>query len=236
MAEILLSLTIIGVVAAITLPSLMGNINERTWNTQRKALHARMAQAIGMMPQLNGYGKYTFDDASGLFTDDGLAESFITDGLSKVLKINNICDSEHLAECGISDNVTALNGAQAYQSAPKLLADIITPWFPRDAKGEQLNISKTAAFETQNGESILVMYNVNCSPKPEKTFSNGDKFYYDEAKDMVILNNGILCTSVSKFETSLISANGVKKLEINVMFNKYLTNLEKTIVCSIEGE
>ena len=37
MAEILLSLTIIGVVAAITLPSLTGNINERTWNTQRKA-------------------------------------------------------------------------------------------------------------------------------------------------------------------------------------------------------
>ena len=32
MAEILLSLTIIGVVAAITLPSLTGNINERTWN------------------------------------------------------------------------------------------------------------------------------------------------------------------------------------------------------------
>ena len=39
MAEILLSLTIIGVVAAITLPSLTGNINERTWNTQRKALY-----------------------------------------------------------------------------------------------------------------------------------------------------------------------------------------------------
>ena len=39
MAEILLSLTIIGVVAAITLPSLTGNINERTWNTQRKAVY-----------------------------------------------------------------------------------------------------------------------------------------------------------------------------------------------------
>ncbi len=56
MAEILLSLTIIGVVAAITLPSLTGNINERTWNTQRKALYARMTQAISLMPALNGYG------------------------------------------------------------------------------------------------------------------------------------------------------------------------------------
>ena len=56
MAEILLSLTIIGVVAAITLPSLTGNINERTWNTQRKALYARFSQAMALMPSLNGYG------------------------------------------------------------------------------------------------------------------------------------------------------------------------------------
>ena len=86
MAEILLSLTIIGVVAAITLPSLMGNINERTWNTQRKALHARMSQAIAMMPQLNGYGTYT-TDADGSVTADTAAEAFLTEGLSKVLKI-----------------------------------------------------------------------------------------------------------------------------------------------------
>ena len=58
MAEILLSLTIIGVVAAITLPSLTGNINERTWNTQKKALYARMSQAIALMGSINGYGQY----------------------------------------------------------------------------------------------------------------------------------------------------------------------------------
>ena len=66
MAEILLSLTIIGVVAAITLPSLTGNINERTWNTQRKALYARLSQAIPLMDSLNGYG--TFTEASGCCT------------------------------------------------------------------------------------------------------------------------------------------------------------------------
>ena len=83
MAEILLSLTIIGVVAAITLPSLTGNINERTWNTQRKALYARMSQAIPLMGSVNGYAT---------------AETFVTAGLSKVLKINNICDHDHLED------------------------------------------------------------------------------------------------------------------------------------------
>ena len=98
MAEILLSLTIIGVVAAITLPSLMANINERTWNTQRKALYARMSQAIAMMPQIAGYGTLTVttdEDGSTTVTDTA-TESFLTEGLSKVLKINNICDNAHL--------------------------------------------------------------------------------------------------------------------------------------------
>ena len=101
MAEILLSLTIIGVVAAITLPSLTGNINERTWNTQRKALYARFSQAIALMPSLNGYGTLTEESSAG--ASDGVdtaAETFVTAGLSKVLKINNICDSEHIEDCG----------------------------------------------------------------------------------------------------------------------------------------
>lgn len=68
------------------------------------------------------------------------------------------------------------------------------------------------------------------------TFSNGDKYYYDEAKDMVILNNGVLCTSVSKFEPTVASENGVKKLTIELTLNKYLATLNKSIVCSIEEE
>ena len=100
MAEILLSLTIIGVVAAITLPSLTGNINERTWNTQRKALYARFSQAIALMPSLNGYGtlREETDSAGSTSIEDTAAETFVTAGLSKVLKINNICDIYMIAD------------------------------------------------------------------------------------------------------------------------------------------
>ena len=79
MAEILLSLTIIGVVAAITLPSLTGNINERTWNTQRKALYARFSQAMALMPSLNGYGtlRESTDSAGSTSIEDTAAETFI---------------------------------------------------------------------------------------------------------------------------------------------------------------
>ena len=171
MAEILLSLTIIGVVAAITLPSLMANINERTWNTQRKALYARMSQAIAMMPQLNGYGTLT-EDESGSVTADTAAETFLTDGLSKVLKINNICDSEHLADCGVPTSYTNLAGSTGLtwpidiKGLNSTFVGFSSSYSWGNPSYSQINV-KAAAFETQNGETIALYYNPNCIDKPE---------------------------------------------------------------------
>lgn len=171
MAEILLSLTIIGIVAAITLPSLTGNINERTWNTQRKALYARFSQAIALMPSLNGYGNYINGNESTSAVDTA-TETFITEGLSKVLKINNICDHEHLADCGIVNSFTNLAGSTL--TFPTKLSEL-NPMFTSEYTISHSNGSSTtfqntqkdidtkaAAFETQNGESIAVFYNPNC--------------------------------------------------------------------------
>ncbi len=179
MAEILLSLTIIGVVAAITLPSLTGNINERTWNTQRKALYARFSQAIALMPSLNGYGTLEgaiSADGTQSVAQDTAAETFVTEGLSKVLKINNICDADHLADCGVPTTVTTLDGSTAFSSFPKTLVDFNSYFnWTHSNQGyiytyRQLN-TKAAAFETQNGESIVVYYNPNCAPSMNETDS-----------------------------------------------------------------
>jgi len=161
MAEILLSLTIIGVVAAITLPSLTGNINERTWNTQRKALYARFSQAIALMPALNGYGTLTEGDSSTSAVDTA-AETFVTDGLAKVLKINNICDNAHLADCGIVSSYTGIAGTNS--SMPSTLYELNS--FFQSASYNGMSFSgldtKAAAFETQNGESVVAFYNPSC--------------------------------------------------------------------------
>ncbi len=167
MAEILLSLTIIGVVAAITLPALTGNINERTWNTQRKALYARMSQAIVLMPALNGYGTLTEDENHSV-TADTAAETFITEGLSKVLKINNICDSEHIEDCGIVAKLTTINGSII--DTPTTLKDlnvnlVSVSWAYANgtfAQSYSAINTKVAAFETANGESIIAYYNPKC--------------------------------------------------------------------------
>ncbi len=173
MAEILLALTIIGVVAAITLPSLMANINERTWNTQRKALYARMSQAIAMMPQLNGYGEYEGTNTDGVVstTKDTAAEAFLTEGLSKVLKINNICDAAHLADCGIVSSYTNLSGSiMAWPTKLSELNSLVvgsvvnstTDWYEVYQNPQNDVDTNAAAFETLSGESVAVYYNPRC--------------------------------------------------------------------------
>lgn len=168
MAEILLSLTIIGVVAAITLPSLTGNINERTWNTQRKALYARISQAVALMPALNGYGTLT-ENGSGSVTEDNATETFIADGLSKVIKINNICDSDHLADCGLPEKVIPYSGsAISFPTNMLGMNSIFNGNYYTSNSGNPINYSysqintNAAAFETANGESIAVYYNPHC--------------------------------------------------------------------------
>ncbi|MCM1010756.1 MAG: hypothetical protein NC390_07775, partial [Fusobacterium sp.] len=161
MAEILLSLTIIGVVAAITLPSLTGNINERTWNTQRKALYARFSQAIALMPALNGYGTVT-EATSSASAIDTAAETFITAGLSKVLKINNICDAEHLEDCGIPTKITTATPDN------NLVVSNIKNIASFNSMFSAIN-TNAAAFETANGESILVYYNPKCTADMNQT-------------------------------------------------------------------
>ena len=132
MAEILLSLTIIGVVAAITLPSLTGNINERT----------------------------------------------------KVLKINNICDSEHLEDCGIPSKIIAMSGSIAFSETPKTLVafnNMFNGSYIDSANNWSYEYSqidtKAAAFETANGESILTYYNPQCKANMNEMTS-----YYAQSK------------------------------------------------------
>lgn len=87
------------------------------------------------MPSLNGYVA-TDDTAS---TENTAAETFITNGLSKVLKINNVF------------NDMLYGGGYTYAAGGAIYSD----------PNAKLN-TKTAAFETQNGESIVLFYNPNC--------------------------------------------------------------------------
>ena len=114
------------------------------------------------MPSLNGYGTLSEETSSGAGDAvDTAAETFITSGLSKVLKINNVCDSEHIEDCGLASNIVTLNGSQI--DTPETMEELnpIMVNLSADSGYSQIN-TKAAAFETANGESILTFYNPNC--------------------------------------------------------------------------
>ena len=164
LAEVLITLAIIGIVAAITLPSLLVNVNEKAWDAQKKALHARLAQAIGQMNTLGGYGTYTKGETDDE-TVDTAAESFILDALSKVYKINNVCGPDKLSSCGIPSKITTLD-AVAEINFPTKMSELNEKLLNgKHYTGEDGDVAdtKAAAFETVNGESIVVFYNPLCS-------------------------------------------------------------------------
>ncbi len=163
LAEVLITLAIIGIVAAITLPSLLVNVNEKAWDAQKKALHARLAQAIGQMNTLGGYGTYTKGETDDE-TVDTAAESFILDALSKVYKINNVCGPDKLSSCGIPSKITTLDAASEINfptNMSELNLKLLNGLHATDEDGDMAD-TKAAAFETVNGESIAVFYNPLC--------------------------------------------------------------------------
>ncbi len=188
MAEILLSLTIIGVVAAITLPSLTGNINERTWATQKKALYARMSQAIPLLDSMN-----TYDDA----------ESFIAGALNKVTKINNVCAQDHLEDCGINKDLLGRLADGTTTSFPETWSALgIDKQFSYASAADDTaeatsnkklsaNQAMVAAFETGNGESIVLYYNPDCTADQEQApnaIVDGSGTNYIDMFDHVCIN------------------------------------------------
>ena len=168
MAEILLSLTIIGVVAAIILPALIGNFNERLWNTKRIALYSRMSQAIALLPSLKGYGVYNVDGTGSIY--DTCAEDFVVNGLGKELKFNNVCVGSNIEDCNFPKEITAYDGKIAYSSIPKTLSELqpalVFDNYGFNSSSKTYSDTNAVAFETQSGETVLTFYNPDCIADP----------------------------------------------------------------------
>ena len=157
LAEVLITLTVIGIVAAISIPALMQNVNERTWNAKRKALHSRMAAAISQIEDFSNFGTYSKDPDTNVVTDT-VAESFLINGLSKVYKIKNICNSSNLTKCGLPEKFTNLSGGSV--TLPTKMSELLHADTMKKFKD-----TNAAAFDTVNGEKIAVYYNPDCFPQ-----------------------------------------------------------------------
>ncbi|MFI3301367.1 MAG: type II secretion system protein, partial [Candidatus Gastranaerophilales bacterium] len=86
LAEVLITLGIIGVVAAMTMPNLMNNLQSEALSKKKLLFDSRLEEAMNQMrfhEKLTGYST---------------TEDFV-DELSKYLKINERCDVDEIENC-----------------------------------------------------------------------------------------------------------------------------------------
>ena len=86
LAEVLITLAIIGIVAAMTIPTLIQNYQERSWNTASLVFQRKLGDALTIMNSQGTLAGYSS-------TDDFVAE------LARHMKISKICQNDDLTSC-----------------------------------------------------------------------------------------------------------------------------------------
>ncbi len=136
LAEVIITLGIIGIVAALTMPALITNYQNRVFETSKTVFETRMGQALQQMniaEELTGYTE---------------TEQFV-DALKKYMKIIKVCEPGKLTSCFI-DRVNSAAGVPIDVDGVNFVGA------PSDWDTDVYGIV------LQNGHSALLKYNPNC--------------------------------------------------------------------------
>ena len=199
LAEVLITIGIIGVVSAMTLPMLKANIEERV-NTERQVnIVQKITKAMEVMK------------SHGELYDFNSTEEFV-DALKKYIKVVKICDSEHLEECWPTETVRNADNEvyevknaktrnnlgfldnKTVENVGLVLADgasLIMTYNPSNQNSSQYEVSKTInkslpvgegktkdyAYTTDVTSGIAFVMDVNGKGAPNKETIAGK--YYD---------------------------------------------------------
>ena len=144
LAEVLITLGIIGIVAALTLPTLNQAINKKVRAEQVRTVKYKFTKATEKMNSLGLIGPYDSTDA---FVDE----------LQKHLKIMKRCDASHLRECWPYDEVDLGNGKTWDISKTKTGKQL------KMENGDKSDYSSNnVGIVTADGTPMILSYNKKC--------------------------------------------------------------------------
>ena len=146
LAEVLITLAIIGIVAALTIPTLVQNYQERAWGTASQVFQRKLGEALRVMNVQGTLAGYTTTEA---FVDE----------LSKHIKITRICDNDDISTC-FSDTVT-WGDEEVDMSKVKKAKNF----------GQEDWDTNTVAVQFANGINGVIAYNPSCT---QNQFSNNE--------------------------------------------------------------
>ena len=142
LAEVLITLGIIGVVAAMTIPTLITNYNQRAWDTGATVFNRKLGEALKVMNSQSALAGYST-------TAEFVAE------LGKHIKIVNTCDSNSLTNCFTSEIATDADPI-----------DITKLKTAKDLYSTTDYGTETIGVQFADGVSALIAYNPNAKQDP----------------------------------------------------------------------
>ena len=148
LAEVLLTIGIIGVVAAMILPTVINETKEKEYAVARKKALATIGEAVRLIT------------VKGSIRDASNAEDFVENYLKKQLQIAKTCDNNNLRDCGIetgTDKILSL--AETKMTMPKTVKELASGI----SSGTVTDPSSTSyGFVMSNGYSVNLFYNPSC--------------------------------------------------------------------------
>ena len=188
LAETLITLGVIGVVAAVTLPTLLTNVQDRVRQEQVRTVKYKFTKATEKMNSLGLIGSYG--------TDNLATERFVNE-LKKHMTIAKICKSTELDKCWPSQTITAYSGNSTTPQTVNV--SILT-------NGEQLKAlalgtkeTKTVGIVTGDGVPMILVYSPDC-------------IGFDEAKQYTwsVENGKPVTNATTNCVSAIFDINGTK--------------------------
>ena len=143
LAEVLITLAIIGVVAVLTLPALIQNYNTKAWETAQDVFTKRLEVATRQMnteEKLAGYSN-TMD--------------FVNE-LKRYIKITRVCDNSNITKCFNKEVIWNEGEDPIDMSTIKNAASL----------GQEDWDTDTVAVQFANGVNAIIAYNPNTTQEP----------------------------------------------------------------------
>ena len=144
LAEVLIVLGIIGVVAALTIPTLISNIGAKVKANRIKTINAKLLQGtdkLMILGQINGYQT---------------TEDFVK-ALSEHYKISSWCKGDKIAECWPYDKIKVdTDDGEDFVEIKDLTA-------PESFGLDSENYGEPISFVTADGVPYIIMYNKKCN-------------------------------------------------------------------------
>lgn len=150
LAEVLITLAIIGIVAALTIPTLVQNFQSRAWETASEVFQRRVEESLKVM------------NAQGTLAGYTTTEDFVNE-LRKHMKINKICTNSNIDSCFESE----INWG-AEQTTVEIKKIKYSKHF-----GQRDWNTDIVGLLFENGVNALLAYNPNCRQDPFSNQING---------------------------------------------------------------